>query len=578
VEAVIAERIGRLAQPLQAALRAASVEGEVFTAEVVARVRAADEGEVVERLSGELDRTHRLVRAQGILRIDGQLLSRYRFRHILFQRYLYSSLDEVERVHLHEQVGTALEGLYGSQEEVAAIAVELARHFQEARMTEKAIDYLRQAGERAVQLSAHQEGIAHLTRGLALLMALPDSGGKEHRLERAQQELALQLALGIAWIGRKAYCPQGEKAYTRARELCQQMGETSQLCLVLGRLSIFHYVRSEHQRARELAEEALNLAQRIKDPLHVALGHRYLGCILLCLGEYTTARAHLEEMISFYEPQQHHRSLVSLRGSDAGTSALAYHALCLWCLGYPEQALKQSQEVLALARELGHPFSLADVLCYAGCMLNEMRRDAQALKHNAEELTRLAHEKVAGWSEAGTFFRGEALAMLGQVQEGMAQMREGIAVYQSPDMRFYLSGRLYFLAEAQAKAGHPEEGLTTLAEALAVVEETGERHWEAELYRLKGELLLMQGDDAKAEASLHKAESCFQHAIEVARRQQAKSWELRATVSLARLWQKQGRVEEARQMLAEIYGWFTEGFDTPDLQEAKALLEELSRN
>jgi DNA-binding SARP family transcriptional activator/predicted ATPase len=566
VEAVIAERIGRLAEPLRGALRVASVEGEVFTAEVVARVRAADERVVVGRLSGELDRRHRLVRAQGILRMDGQRLSHYRFRHILFQRYLYNSLDEVERAHLHEAVGNTLEALYEDQTEaMAAIAGQLAWHFQEAGIAEKAIDYLRQAGERAVQLSAYQEGIAHLTKGLALLMALPDSPG------RAQQELALQLALGTAWIGPTGYGPEVEKAYTRARELCQQMGKTSQLCLVLGRLAIFHYVRSEHQRARELAEEALSLAQRTKDPLHVALGHRYLGCILFCLGEYTTARAHLEQMISFYEPHQHHRSLVLLRGSDAGTSALAYDACCLWCLGYPEQALKRSDEALALARELGHPFSLADVLCYAGCMFNEMRRDAQALKGNAEELMRLANEKVPGWSGAGTRFRGEALAMLGQVQEGMAQMREGMAAEQSVGVRAFLSGTRGSLAEAQAKAGQPEQGLTILAEALTLVEQTSERHWEAELYRLKGELLLMQGDEAEAEASLHNA-------IEVARHQQAKSWELRATVSLCRLWQQQGRMDEARQMLAEIYSWFTEGFDTPDLQEAKALLEELSRS
>jgi predicted ATPase len=231
--------------------------------------------------------------------------------------------------------------------------------------------------------------------------------------------------------------------------------------------------------------------------------------------------------------------------------------------------LKQSQEVLALARGLGHPFSLADVLYYAGCMVSEMRRDAQALKDNAEELARLADEKVPVWSGAGIFSRGEALAMLGQVQEGMAQMREGIAGLQSIGVRFYSSGRLCSLAGAQAKAGHPEEGLITLAEALALVEQTGERYWEAELYRLKGELLLAQGDDTEAEAS-------FRRAIEVAQRQQAKSWELRATVSLARLWQEQGRIDEARRMLAEVYGWFTEGFDTPDLQEAKALLEELA--
>jgi predicted ATPase len=334
-------------------------------------------------------------------------------------------------------------------------------------------------------------------------------------------------------------------------------------------LATMHYVRAEHQRAREMGEEALNLAQQAEDPLLVARGHWHLGFVFFGLGEYTAARAHLEQMIAFYEPQHHH-PLVFLSGIDAGLSALAYDACCLWCLGYPEQALKRSQDALALARELDHPFTLADVLCFAGCLFNEMRRDAQALKGNSEELVRLANEKgIPTWLGQGTCFRGGALAMLGQVQEGIAQMREGMAAMQSEGVRCYLPGVLRSLAEAQAKAGHPEEALTTLAEALALVEETDERYFEAELYRLKGELLLAQGDDAGAEASLQKA-------VEVARRQQARSWELRATTSLCRLWGRQGKREEAHHLLVEIYGWFSEGFDTPDLEEARAVLEELS--
>ena len=249
---------------------------------------------------------------------------------------------------------------------------------------------------------------------------------------------------------------------------------------------------------------------------------------------------------------------------------MAYDACCLWCLGYPEQALQLSQEALALARELGHPFSLADVLCYGGCIFNQMCRDAQALKDHAEELMRLANGKgFPGWLVMGTCFRGEALAKLGEFQEGVRRIREGIAAMQALDAGCYLSVYLCTLAEAQARADHAEEALTTLGEAFAFVADTDERHWEAELYRLKGELRLAQGDASAAEESLHRA-------IEVARRQQAKSWELRATVSLCRLWQQQGRIDEARHMLAEIYGWFTEGFDTPDLKEAKTLLEELS--
>jgi DNA-binding SARP family transcriptional activator/predicted ATPase len=563
VEAVIAERTGRLSPTLRAALRVASVEGEIFTAEAVARVQAADVREITERLSSELDRRHRLVRAQGILRIEGKRLSRYRFRHILFQKYLYNSLDEVERAHLHEAVGNTLEALYGGQaERLAAMSGQLAWHFQEADMTAKAIGYLQQAGENAIRLCAYEEAVAHLSRGLLLLSKLPDSA------ERASQELALQLSLGMAWLDGAPV--EMRDAYSRARELCELTGQTSKLCQALGELSLYYCLRAEHQRARQLAEQALSHAQSSKDPLLIALGHWYLGLVNWRLGEFTAARAHFEQTISYYHPQLHHRPMVLLRGSDAGLSALAYNACCLWCLGYPEQASKQSQEALNLARKLNHSFSLADVMCYAGCVFNKMRRDARALKDCAGELERIAQNMgFEGWSVAATSYRGEALSMLGEVEEGLDQQREGLAGHESLGRRLYKTGALRSLAEAQARAGYLDEGLATLAEALTLLEETGERHWEAELYRLHGELLLAREDEAEAELSMQKA-------IEVARRQSAKSWELRATTNLCRLWKKQGKREEARLTLAQIYNWFTEGFDTTDLKEAKALLEELA--
>jgi DNA-binding SARP family transcriptional activator/predicted ATPase len=565
VEAVIAERIARLAEPLQAALRVASVEGDLFTGEIVARLRGVDEREMLACLSHELDRKHRLIRAQSIARVDGERLSRYRFRHIFFQRYLYGTLDTVERTLLHEEVGTALEQLYGAHDQAETIAVQLALHFQKAMITKKAIHYLHQAGDRAVQLSAYEEGIAQLSRGLELLMTLSDSP------ERAQQELGLQLSLGMAWLWNTRGL-EFRNAYLRARELCQQTGETSQLWRILTGLSIFHYVRAEHQVARELAEEALRLAQCSGDPVVVALCDWHLGFILFTLGEYTASRTHLEQVIAFYKPEQHHRSFVLLRGSDVGVSALAYHVCCLWCLGYPEQALIRSQAVLALARGLGHPFSMADVLCYAGCLLNELRRDAQALKGYSDELTRLlGEERFPSWLGSEASYQGEALAMLGQVEEAIALMRKGMAAKDSSGARVNLTGTLCALAEAQAKAGQPGEGLSSLAQALDLVQETDERYYEAELHRVRGELLRTRhapGDEAEAEAAFHKA-------VEVARRQQAKSWELRATVSLCRLQQQQGRGAQARQALAKIYGCFTEGFDTADLREARDLLEEL---
>ncbi len=561
VEAAIRERIGRLPGQLQAALQVASVEGEVFTVEVVTRVLETDERTMVKRLSSELDRRHRLVRAEAIERLESRRISRYRFRNYLLQRYVYESLDQVERTYLHEAVGSTLETLYQGQ--AGEIAVQLARHFQEAGIPEKAISYLHQAGEKAVRLSAYQEGINHLTRALALLDALPD------RPERARKELELCLAFGFASQGLGRYTPEAGTAYARARELGRQTGQTAQLAQALDEAALFHYVRAEHVRARELAEEALSLAERAADPQLVAWSHWHLGFVLFALGKFVTARDHLEQVIVFHGGKKGLQRLARFPLADPGLSALAYTACCLWCLGYPEQAAKYSDEGLALARELGHPITLADVLCYGGCLLHAMRRDASTLKHHSDELLRLATEALPAWIEEAMWYRGDALAMLGQIPEGIALMREGIATHRHTAKRCYLSGALGSLAAAEAAAGRPREGLTTLTEALSLVAETEERHWEPELHRLRANLLLMLGDELQAELCLHQA-------IDVARQQRAKSWELRATTGLARLWQAQGRIGEARQVLGEIYGWFSEGLDTPDLEQARALLDELS--
>ena len=568
VEAVIAERISRLAQPLRAALRVASVEGEVFTAEVVAQVRGSDEQQLLRSLSRELDKKHRLIRAESIQRTAGQLVSRYRFRHGLFQRYLYGSLDQVERAHLHDRVGAALEELYGAQESVLTanimeVAPQLALHFREAKNAKKAMRYLQQAGERAVQLGAYGEAAGHVTEGLALLESLPDFP------ERARQELGLQIVLGMAQVGLVGYGREAQRAYTKARDLALGLGETYELCRVTGELAILYYVWAEHQRARELAEEVLSLAQQTREPLLVAMAHSYLGFVLFALGDFCSASAQFQQVIEIYSPEEHHRSFITLRGSDFGLSALAYDACCRWCLGYPDQAAELSKQVLGLARKLGHAFSLTDVLAYAGCMFNEMLRDAPPFMESAKELKRLALERVPGWLATATSFHGGALAMQGYLEDGIAELRKALERRLYGHEWCYQTGCYCSLARAQLRAKHIEEGLGTVTKALEQIEQSDERYTEAEIYRLQGELLLSQGNEIEAETS-------FGTAIEVARRQQAKSWELRATTSLARLWRTQGRTDEAWLALVEIYGWFTEGFDTTDLSEAKALLEELS--
>jgi predicted ATPase len=257
---------------------------------------------------------------------------------------------------------------------------------------------------------------------------------------------------------------------------------------------------------------------------------------------------------------------------------LSHAAWALWLLGYPDQALERCQEALALAQELSHPFSIVFALNFAA-VLHHLRRETQVAKERSEAVIALSTKHgFPFWIAGATTLQGWALAMEGEIEEGIAQMRQGLVAWQATGAEIGVPHYLALLAEAYGQAGQAEEGLSVLAEALASVDNTGQHSWEAELYRLKGELLLrciepvemMQGE---AEAD---AEACFRQAIQVARQQDAKSWELRATMSLSRLWQRQGRADQARQMLAEIYGWFTEGFDTPDLKEAKVLLEELS--
>jgi DNA-binding SARP family transcriptional activator/tetratricopeptide (TPR) repeat protein len=563
VEAVIAERVGRLDPLLQTTLRTASVEGEVFTAEVVARVQEHEEGEILSRLSNELDRKHRLVRAQSIQRVDGQLLSCYRFQHTLVQKYLYNSLDEVERVHVHGRVGQVLEDLYANQAGIANISPQLARHFREARIAEKAIHYLRQSGERALQVFAYQEAITHLEGGLALLATLPDPQ------KFAQQELSLQLALSVA-LNLASGTPDMEQASIRALELSQQIGNTTQLVQGLCGLSIMNYVKGEPHIAYKHAEEALKLGLQSENQLLIVLGRWCLGFTLFGLGDYLQAREHLEQVASFYQPQAHHRPLVLLRGVDAGVSSLAYLACCLWCLGYPEQALRRSQEALDLARKIGHTFSLADVLSYGGCELHAMRRDGQSLKAIAEELIRLLEEKnLTSWSETRKSCLGDALVLLGKPEQGVLLIREGVDLEYSLRVKCHLPRELLYLAEGYAKMGNIEQGMKAVTEALEKMRQTDEHHWEAELYRTLSRLQLLLGNDDEAEASLDKA-------LDVARRQNARSWELRAAIDLAHLWQKQGRGDEGRQKVKEIYVWFTEGFDTPDLREARKLIGEVS--
>jgi predicted ATPase len=333
----------------------------------------------------------------------------------------------------------------------------------------------------------------------------------------------------------------------------------------------FHLARAEHQRAGEVVQDLLRLARDARDATYLLFAQAAMGETAFWRGELLQAREHLEEAIARYDPKELRRRGFPFYQLDPGVGALVNLGWTLWPLGYPEQALTRSQESLALARELSHPFTQAHALLYAN-LVHRMRGESRAVLEGAEAAIALSNEHgFLQYAEIGAFHRATALADRGQLQEGIAGMRAILEATQAGGLVLALPVLLASLGEAHGKAGQSEEGLALLDEAQGVVATTGERAYEAEVHRVKGELLLARSPSDQAEA-----ETCFHEALEVARRQSAKSWELRAATSLARLWQRQGREREARELLAPVYAWFTEGFDTQDLKDAKALLEELA--
>jgi predicted ATPase len=355
--------------------------------------------------------------------------------------------------------------------------------------------------------------------------------------------------------------PEYEHVYVQAYALCQQLGDTPHLFSVLTGLRQLYNARGEFQTARQYGEQAMALAQRLQDPALLRAAHYSLGVVLDNLGEVTSAYAHFAQGITLADAQRDNRGRTWHR---------MFAAPLLWFLGYPDQALQRSDEALTLAQSLD-PFSMYYALRVAGGV-HSLRREVQAAHARFEAALALATEHgFVEWVPISMNERGGMLAAQGHYEEGIAQMRQGIAAMQATQTRMQLPRLLSRLAEAYGNSGQAEDGLGVLAETLAVVDTTGERRHEAELYRLQGELLLQQ-----AVPDALQAEGCFQQALTVARRQQARSWELRAATSLSRLWQQQGKEAEARQLLEPIYGWFTEGFDTTDLQEAKMLLDKLA--
>jgi predicted ATPase len=441
----------------------------------------------------------------------------------------------------------------------------VAQHYTAAGCIEQAVRYWERAGQQASERSAYLEAISHVTTGIELLQTLPETP------EHTQQSLTLHLALGAALQITKGHAaPEVEQAYTQAYALCQQVGETPELVRVLFGLWRVYIMRPQLHMARDLGDTLLRQAQGGHDPAFSVVAYYTLGVTWFGLGALPVARQHLEDGSARYTPDQS-RAPVFRMGLDPGVGCRAIAALTLWLLGYPAQALAHLHEALTLAHELSHPYSLAWARCWAGCVY-QFRRDVPAVHEQAEAAVALSTEQSFPlWAAWGTSLRGWAAAMQGQGEVGLAQVRQGIAGFRATKSALFVPYYYTMLADVCDHLGHPDDGLQALAEAYTLIEQHEERWWEAEVCRLRGVLLLRQPGTPQAEA-----ETWLQRALDVARRQQAKSLELRAAMSLSRLWQHQGRCAEAHELLAPVYGWFTEGFDTADLQEAKALLDEWS--
>ena len=482
----------------------------------------------------------------------------YSFKHALVQDVAHSSLLRSTRQQLHAQIAEALEA--NSPEMMDTQPELFAQHYAEAGLVEKSVAYWRKAGQNSAARSAMAEAAAQFQRGVDQLALLPDNS------QRQRQELEFCIALGAVLRAVKGHAAaETGQSYDRARELWQQLGSPSEFLQVPYGLARYHAHRGAIDLALHLDEDLLRLSRQRNDYAGLALGHSSSGLDLMFAGRFALSRSHLEESLALYDPISA-RSLVRQVGLDTHATSQTRLAIVLFCLGFPDQALAGSDSAIAEARRLAHLPTLADTLV-GGTRLLSLIGDDAALDERAEELGAVATEQsYPYWIAAGRIFLGWLRVKSGDAIDGVALLRDGIGAYRASGQLAWMPHYIALLAKACEITGQIEEAATLLDKASQIIERTGERWFEAELCRHKGELLLLQGHADAAEEHYRKA-------LSIAQEQEAKVWELRATTSLARLHRDQGRRTEAYDLLAPIYGWFTEGFDTSDLNEAKALLE-----
>lgn len=565
VRGMIQRKIDQLSSADRHLLMAASVQGPEFDSAVVAALLGRDATDVEERLD-VLERIHvmvRLIREQTYP--DRALTLRYGFVHVLYQNAFYAALQPTRKASWSAAAAGTLLSHYG--EKSTGLAAELALLFEAARDPERAADYYLTAAGNASRIFAHHEAVALARRGLAQLELLPDTP------ERVRRELPLQVSLGVQLQVTRGYAaPEAERTYNRARTLCESVQESSPLFLVLWGLWMLYEVRSDLDKSLELARRLFLLAEKAQDRALIIQSHMAMSVTSFSLGDLAATREHTGQSVSLYDPQLHSNHS-HLYGQDPKVAALAFRAVSLWLLGYPDQARGCSRESIALGEESGHPTTRALALYFA-TMLRQYCREAKAVQECAEATAAIGTEHgLSLWQANGQVMRGWALAEQGLWSDGIAELRQGMDAWLATGAETHRTYFLGLLAESLGKGGQVDEGLNVLADGLAMMHTTGTVFYGAELHRLQGEFLLLQNPSGAAQQA---AEECIRRALAMARGQQAKSLELRAAMSLARLYQRANRRPEARILLSECYAWFSEGFDTSDLRQAKALLEELA--
>jgi predicted ATPase len=558
IKEMIAKQITRLSREDQEVLEAASISGMNVSALAIASALREDVVKVEARCE-ELARRNCFLRARGVGEFpDGTVSARYGFIHWLYVTTLYERIPAARRAKLHKDMAGQGEIIYGSR--VGDIATELAMHFERGRDQQRAAKYLQKAANNAIRRFAYPEAVGLARRGLELIATLPNT------TERADQELCLQLTLGMPLIATEGYAsPNVGAVYMKSRELLQQLGDTPDVSEVLWGLWAFHLLRAELGTAREIGEELLQLSEHLPYPGLAMRGHLTLGVTFAHMGEFVLALEHSEKTLSLYDPEQH-RDDAFYYSQNPGVGMLCHASWVLWFLGQPAQSLMRMNEGLTLARELSEPHGLAHALFFAA-ILSQLRGEAQLAQERAEAAVAFATEHgLLLYQAHATIARGWALVAQGMEEEGIEQMRQGLTAHQETSTEVMRAHFMGLLAEALGKVHQHEEGLHILDDALSLIHRNGERYYLAELYRLKGELLLMQSKYRKSSephASVFgEAEGCFNEAIKIARQQQAKSWELRAVMSMARLYEDHGKHTDAQLLLSQIHDSFSEGLDT----------------